>query len=364
MAGHEAEIKELEERISKTKYNKKTQHAIGLYKAKLARLKEAEIKRSSGGKKGEGYSVKKSGDATVILCGFPSVGKSTLLNVITNTKSAVGAYAFTTLTVIPGLLEYNHAKIQVLDVPGVVHGAASGRGRGKEVLAVMRTADLAVIIVDVNYPGHLKVLRKEIRESGLRLDETLPDVRITKKPRGGIDLASTVKLSHTDFDTIKDVLKEFRIHNADVVIREDITIDQLIDVIEANKVYIPSLVVLNKIDMAGEKKLEQVKKKVRPGVCISAEKGIGIDELKEEIFQKLNFIRLYCKEVGKKADLDVPLVMKRGTTVKDMCDKLHRDFVSKFKFSRVWGKSAKFPGQKFMLNHELVDGDVVEVHLR
>ena len=87
MVDYSAQIKELEERISKTKYNKKTQHAIGLYKAKIARLKETQIKRSSGGKKGEGYSVKKTGDATVVLCGFPSVGKSTLLNSITNTAS-------------------------------------------------------------------------------------------------------------------------------------------------------------------------------------------------------------------------------------------------------------------------------------
>jgi len=363
MAKYDEKIKELEERIAKTKYNKKTQHAIGLYKAQLARLKDDQVKRSSGGKKGEGYSVKKSGDATVILVGFPSVGKSTLLNAITKQKSAVGAYAFTTLTCIPGLMEYNHAKIQVLDVPGVVHGAASGRGRGKEVLAVMRTADLAVIVVDVNYPGHLKVLKKEIYDSGLRLDQVLPDVKIVKKTRGGIDMASTVKLTKTDSRTIIDVLKEFRIHNADVVIRENISIDQLIDVIEANKVYIPSLLLLNKIDMVSEKKLEQVQRSVKPDLMISAEKKTGMDEFQEMIFQKLNFIRLYCKETGKKADLDVPLIMKKGTTIKGMCDKLHRDFVNKFKYAKVWGKSAKFPGQKFMLNHKLIDGDVVEIHV-
>lgn len=364
MPDYSQKIKEIEDQIAKTKYNKKTQHAIGLYKAQIARLRDSEIKRSSSGKKGEGYSVKKTGDATVILCGFPSVGKSTLLNAITGANSAVGAYAFTTLTVIPGLLEYKHAKIQVLDVPGVVHGAASGRGRGKEVLAVMRTADLTIIIVDVNYPGHLGVLRKEIYEAGLRLDQRFPDVKIVKKARGGIDVASTVPLTHTDFETIKDILKEFRTHNADVVIRENITVDQFIDVIEANKIYIPSLVVLNKIDMVSEKKLEEIKRNIKPDICISAEKKLGISELKEAIFRKLDFIRVYCKEAGKKADLDVPMIMKTNSTIKDMCDKLHRDFIHKFRFSRVWGKSAKFPGQKFNLPHKLLDGDVVEIHLK
>jgi len=364
MPDYNSQIKELEEQISKTKYNKKTQHAIGLYKAKLARLKETQIKRSTGGKKGEGYSVKKSGDATVVICVFPSVGKSTLLNAITGAQSKVGAYAFTTLTVIPGLLEYKDAKIQILDVPGVVEGAAAGTGRGKEVLAVMRTADLAILLIDVNFPEHLEVLKKEIYDSGLRLDQRLPNMKIAKKARGGIDAASTVKLTKTDFATIKDVMKEFRIFNADVVIREDITIDQLIDYVEANKIYIPSLVVLNKIDMAESKKLEEIKKKVRPEVCVSGELKIGMEELKEAIFKKLNFIRVYCKEVGKKADLEIPMIMKGGSTIGDMCDKLHRDFVNKFRFARVWGKSAKFPGQKLALSHKLLDKDVVQIHMK
>ena len=115
-----------------------------------------------------------------------------------------------------------------------------------------------------------------------------PDSKIKKKVKGGIDVASTVKLTKTDFDTIKDVLKEFRIHNADVVIREDITIDQLIDVIEANKIYIPAMIILNKIDMASEKKLEQLVKKLNPDICVSAEKNINIEELKRLIFEKLN----------------------------------------------------------------------------
>ena len=357
-------IKELEEELKKTPYNKATQHHIGLIKAKIAKLRDKDMKRSGKGVKGEGYSVKKSGDATVILVGFPSVGKSTLLNKLTDAESPIGSYDFTTLSVIPGTLFYKHARIQILDVPGVVHGAASGRGRGKEVLAVMRNADLAVILLDINHPGHLKVLEKEIYDSSLRLNQTFPDVKIRKKARGGIDIGATVRLTKIDEETIKSIMKEFRLNNAEIVIREDITPDQLIDVIEANKAYVPAIKVLNKIDLAGKSKLEQVKKKLKPDLCVSAEKDAGIKELKELIFKKLNFIRIFCKQVGKKADLEIPLIMKKGITIKDMCEKLHKDFVTKFKFARVWGKSAKFPGQKFMLKHELKDGDVVELHMR
>jgi len=124
MPDYNERIKELEEELRKTPYNKRTQHHIGLVKAKIARLREAQEKRSSSGKKSTGYSIRKSGDATVIMVGYPSVGKSTLLNKLTNAESDVAHYEFTTLTVVPGLLNYKHAKIQLLDVPGIVRRAS------------------------------------------------------------------------------------------------------------------------------------------------------------------------------------------------------------------------------------------------
>ena len=86
--------------------------------------------------------------------------------------------------------------------------------------------------------------------------------------------------------------------------------------------------------------------------------------MKDIIYHGLNVIRIFCKEVGKPADLDIPLIMFKGATIEDMCNKLHKDFVRKFKFARIWGKSAKFPGQKQMLKHKLIDGDIVEIHIR
>ena len=109
-SAYDRKVKELEEQLSTTKYNKSTQHHIGLVKAQLAKLKEDYKRKAAAKGGGTGFSVRRTGDATVIMVGFPSVGKSTLLNSITNANSPVGAYAFTTLTCIPGLLEYNHAK--------------------------------------------------------------------------------------------------------------------------------------------------------------------------------------------------------------------------------------------------------------
>lgn len=361
------QIKELEDRISNTKYNKKTQHAIGMYKAKLAKLKEKqETRRSSKtGKSSEGYSVRKSGDGTVILLGFPSVGKSTLLNSITNANSPVGAYEFTTLDVIPGLMKYKQAKIQILDVPGIVKGAASGKGRGKEVLAVIRNADLIMIIIDVFNPQHLKVIEKEVYDTHVRLNQEKPHMKITKTSKGGIKLGTTTKLTMVDMKTLTDILNEFRINNADVVIREDISIDRFIDGIEDNKTYIPCMIVVNKIDMVSVEEQEKIKKLIKPDLMISAHKKENLQQLKDVIFNKLDFMRVYLKEVGKKADMVEPLIIFNNATLKDICLKLHRDFVDKFKFARIWGKSVKFPGQKLLkLKHKLEDQDVLEIHLK
>lgn len=363
MVDYSQQIQEIESEISKTKYNKRTQHAIGLLKAKIATLKEKDVARRKGGKKGEGYSVRKTGDASVIMIGFPSSGKSTLLNAITNAKSNVAAYEFTTLTVIPGLMEYKDAKIQILDVPGVLKGAAAGYGKGKEVLAVMQNADMVMVIIDVERPHALDVLLSEVYDAHIRLNQIKPDVKIKKTTRGGIRIGKTVKIEMMD-ETIKGILNEFKISNADVLIRSKITEDQFIDIIEGNKKYLPGIIILNKIDSVDEKTLSELKNKVHPDICVSGEMKIGLNELKDLIFNKLNFIRVYCKQVGKKADMDVPLIMRNGDTLKDMCSKLHKDFISKFKFARVWGKSAKFDGQQIRrLEHKLLDRDVVELHL-
>lgn len=363
-SAHDRKVKELEEELSTTKYNKKTQGHIGLVKAKLAKIKEDYQRKAASKGKGEGFSVKRSGDATAIIVGFPSVGKSTLLNAITNANSPVGAYAFTTLTCIPGLMEYNHSKIQVLDVPGIVEGAATGRGRGREVLACAQSADLVIILLDVFHPEHLEVVKREIFETGLRINQKPPQVKISKKARGGIDIGTTVKLTKINKETIMGILKEFRLDNSSIVVREDITDDQLIDVIEGNKKYIPAITVLNMIDMVNAKELERIKAITKPDICISAEKRVNTEELKGMIFRKLDFIRVYCKEAGKKADVDVPLIMRRGNTLRDVCMKLHKDFISKFRFARIWGKSVKFDSMIIKnLEHKLEDKDIVEIHL-
>ncbi|MEA2037671.1 MAG: GTP-binding protein [Nanoarchaeota archaeon] len=360
-------IKELEDEISKTKYNKRTQHAVGLMKAKLAVLKERATQRSSAGKgKGDDrFSVRKTGDGTAVLLGFPSVGKSTLLNKLTSAKSDIAAYSFTTLSAVPGLMEYRHAKIQIVDVPGIVRGAASGKGRGKEVLGILRTADLILILVDALNPEHYKAILREVYETGIRINSRKPDVKIAKRSRGGITAGSTVMLTKIDNKTIVDIAREMRLNNADILIREDIDADQLIDVIEGGRVYTKALTIITKIDLVDKEVLKKLENDIKPDAIVAAENGEGVSELKEKIFEKMELIRVFLKEVNKKADMEEPLIMFKGCTIRDVCSKLHKDFVDKFKFVRVWGNSAKFDGQTFRrLDKGLLDRDVLELHMR
>lgn len=361
----EKKIKEIKEEIKKTQYNKATEHHIGKLKAKIALLREKE-KIAEKRDKHEGFDVKKSGNASISLLGFPSVGKSTLLNAITNASSKTGSYAFTTLSVVPGMLEYNGAKIQILDLPGIISGAAQRKGRGREVLSVVRNSDLILIVIDPLNLKHYDVLKKELYDVGIRINKSPPRVSITKNVGKGIVIVPMVKLTKLNERTIKEILNTFNIFNAYVVLNEDVDEDEFIDAIIGNRRYIPAFVVVNKIDLIDN--LTVIKKEllnlgVKEGdyALVSAEKRKGIDELKKKIFKKLNFIKVYTKPVGSSSPDKEPLIMKKGSTIADFCDAIHRDMKKKFKFAIVSGKSAKFNNQRVGLEHVLEDNDVVTV---
>jgi len=262
-------------------------------------------------------------------------------------------------------MEYNHAKIQILDCPGIIEGAAHGTGRGREVLSIVRGADLVLIVLDALHPEHYPALLNEISEANVRINQRAPSVRITKAVKGGVSIQSSVKLTHTTPETLQAILREFHINNAEVILREDVTIDQFIDVVEANRAYLPSVLTVSKSDLLDDKARKVLMSRLHPDVFVSCEGGEGIEELKQAIYRSLRLIRVYLKEVNKKADMEVPMVLRTGTTVRDVCSKIHRDLVKKFKYVRIWGPSAKFPGQQFkQLDKVLSDGDVIEVHSR
>ncbi|KAG9080701.1 Developmentally-regulated GTP-binding protein 2, partial [Ceratobasidium sp. 370] len=200
-------IKEIEEEMARTQKNKATEYHLGLLKAKLAKYRAQLLEPTSkSGKPGEGFDVQKSGDARVALIGFPSVGKSTLLSLTTKTASEAASYEFTTLTAIPGVLEYEGVRIQLLDLPGIVEGASQ----------VAKTADLILIMLDATKSTEQRrLLEHELDAVGIRLNKAKPDVVFKQKTGGGITINNTVKLTKIDEKTIRTILAGYKIHNCD-----------------------------------------------------------------------------------------------------------------------------------------------------
>ncbi|MGY5139916.1 MAG: OBG GTPase family GTP-binding protein [Candidatus Nitrosopumilus sp. Bin_571-38] len=357
-------IKAIQDEMAKTQINKATEKHVGLLKAKIAKLKreqEEEVVKKSG-KKEDGFDVRRSGDATVVFIGLPSVGKSTLLNKMTSANSTIGAFQFTTLTVVPGMMDYRGANIQVLDLPGIIKGASSGKGLGKRILSVARTADLVLLMLDVFQPFHEDVLVNELGNIGIRLNQLPPNITIEKASMGGIAVAQQVKLTKISVDHLKAILHLYGIVSARVVVREDVTSEQLADHIAGNISYSKALTVLNKIDLVDEEFLKDLKTKIKSDVIeVSANSDINIEGLKEKIYEKLKFIRIYMRPKGGETDFKEPFIAREGDTVEDICNKLHRRLKKEFRYALVWGKSVKFGGQRVGLSHILQDEDVLTI---
>ncbi len=357
-------IKAIQDEMAQTKVNKATEHHLGLLKAKIAKLKreqEDNVVKKRGAKT-DGFDVRRSGDATVVFIGLPSVGKSTLLNKLTDAQSIIGAFQFTTTTVVPGMMKYRGAKIQVLDLPGIIKGASTGKGLGRRILSVARSADLVLLLLDVFQPYHENVLVNELGNIGIRLNTLPPNITIEKSAMGGIAVAQQVKLTKISEKHLKDLLHIYGIVSARVVIREDVTSEQVADHIAGNISYSKSITLLNKIDLVDKAFLEDLKTKIKSEVIeVSANSDINIDLLKEKIYEKLKFIRIYMRPKGGETDYKEPLIAREGDTVEDICNKLHRRLKKQFRFGLVWGESVKFGGQRVGLRHILLDEDVLTI---
>ena len=117
------------------------------------------------------------------------------------------------------------------------------------MIAVARTCNCIFIVLDCLKPlTHKHIIEKELEGFGIRLNKLPPNITLKKKEKGGLSMSNTVPLTHLDQDIVKAILSEYRIHNADIAFRCDATEEELIDVIEGNRQYIPAVYVLNKID--------------------------------------------------------------------------------------------------------------------
>lgn len=298
------QILAIEKEIRETPYHKGTEHHIGKLKAKLAKRRNEMLSggKKTGGGGASGFSVKKQGEATVVLLGFPSVGKSTLINKLTNADSKIAPYAFTTVTVIPGMMKYNGAYIQILDLPGIIERASHGRGRGKEALSVVRTAELILIMTDVSRTGDFRMIENELMAVGIMLNASVYDSRI--------------------YDSI------------------------------------PCLYLVNKIDAQPD-----IQRKTSV-LYISAENDINLDLLKETMWKQLNLKRVYLKQPDKEPDMEKPLIVEKDADIYEVALGVSSEVAAKVKSASIWGGNSKFPNQKVSVNFFPGDETVVQLNFR
>lgn len=366
-------IAEIEHEMSRTQKNKATEYHLGLLKGKLAKLRTQLLepaKGSSGPK--DGFEVGRFGDARVAIMGFPSVGKSSMLAKLTGAKSEAASYDFTTLTCIPGVIYHNDAKIQLLDLPGIIDGASQGKGRGRQVIATAKSADLILVVLDATKDDTQKRrLQHEMEQVGIRLNRNPPNLKVVKKPTGGVSVNASVKRTHLDDKLVEGLLREYRIHNADVTIREDCTADDLVDVLEGNRKYVRCVYCYNKIDMLSYDQIDALMRSSEdltdcPNFLLSCTLDLNLEALKSRIWQELNLVRVYTKKKGMFPDFKEPLVLtsQRGTgmlSVEDAIGQLHKDILAEFKAAMVWGTSVRMSPQTVGMKHQLTDEDVIQI---
>jgi ribosome-interacting GTPase 1 len=169
-----------------------------------------------------------------------------------------------------------------------------------------------------------------------------------------------------DINEVRSILAESKMMNADVLIRGNATQEDFIDAVQGNRVYVPAFITVNKVDLIEQETSDIIERDLTKRfnaspLMISAQAGYHMDELKDAIYDSLGFIRVYLKPHGDEADLEEPLIVRKGSNVQDVCTKLHRDFVHRFRYARIWGRSVKHPGQRVGLPHKLKDGDLLTI---
>lgn len=310
---------------------------------------------------------------------------------ITKTKSEVAAYSFTTLTAIPGVLEYGGAEIQILDLPGIIEGAAEGKGRGRQVISAAKTSDMIVMVLDATKRKEQRaLLEAELEAVGIRLNQDPPNIYLKPKAAGGVKITFQAQPKNLDQKMLYNILKDYRILNAEVLIRDEngtyefsfrsffllrfpnttttnplqnstATVDQFIDVImKDHRTYIKCLYVYNKIDSVNLEFLDTLAREPHTAV-MSCELDLGVRDVVDRCWTELNLIRIYTKRKGVDPDFAEALIVRHGSTIEDVCDALHRSMKDSFKYALVWGASAKHVPQRCGLAHVVADEDVVSI---
>jgi hypothetical protein len=303
--------------------------------------------------KGAGKSLKfsKDGAATIIVIGLPNAGKSTLLTKLTNATPKISEYEFTTQNPELGVMDYLGAKIQMVELPAIVKNSYKGKARGKEVLSLIRNGDLVAIVFfgDLTIAQYsLNIILEELDKSGIIINKKRPEINVKKTGQDGIEIVNEKNVIEGKENLLKLLQKE-GVSHVTIRVEEKAHASDIVEAMDITKSY--KTVVGIWLD--GDKDFKY--------------KGVNVyafnNKLKEKLYKDLDLIIIYTRKPGEKNLDNVPVALKRNANIKDLCNILHNDFISKFKFAKVWG-STKYAGQQVSQDYILKDRDIVEIYVK
>jgi ribosome-interacting GTPase 1 len=303
-------IKALEVMMAVIPKHKGTERLRGQLKSRMAKLKEELQKRPTLGRAEQAYTIKREGSAQVVLLGLPNSGKSTLFSKVTHAFSEAADYPFTTQKPIPGMMRFENLQIQLVDTPPIqLDHIEPGFSN------LIRNADALLIVMDLTEDPifQMEVLLEELNRMKIMIagKGTIPSLEV-----GWASLRALLLGNKCD------------VKNA----------------------------------MEGYRAFESRFKENFPLLPVSAKEGMNVDELKKEVYQLLDIIRVYTKAPGGDPDLTEPVVLKKGSTVEDVALSIHKDFLKKLRYAKIWG-SGKFDGQMVKRDYKVNEGDIIEMHI-
>ncbi|MFZ0963198.1 MAG: GTPase [Terriglobia bacterium] len=303
----EEKIAALEEMMATIPRHKGTEKMQAELKRRLSKLRAEQARRPTS-RAGIIHRVEKEGAGQVAMVGPPNSGKSLLVRRLTHATPEVADYPFTTRAPLPGMMPFEDAQVQLVDLPPVHPDFPESW-----LYQIIRNADAALLVVDLSDPDLLE-----------DLETTLGQVANAK-----------VQLAEGALPAVPGWLRK------------------------------RTLLVANKIDSSGAPEDLEILRDLYGErfefARVSAETGEGLEALRHAVFELLEVIRVYTKTPGKKLERVAPYILKRGSHLIDLAAHVHHDFLAQLKYARLW-REGRFEGQMVNRDHVLEDKDVVELH--
>ena len=357
----------LEEYIAAIPKHKGTEKLLQQLKTRhaklLAQLESERKRRGSGGSSGK-YAVKKEGAAQVIILGPTGVGKSTLLNSLTNAKPQILGRPFTTTEPVPGMMQFEDVQIQLVETPALMEGANEGVGWGPRVLRLARNSDGLILMVDLSDDplAQLKMMINELRAVHIEIIERRGKVEVEGRENGGVQIIPFSGFAG-DFEEIREALRGRGIYHALVKVWGQVGAEDVLSFLDHPLLHKPTLVLANKAESPeAADRLKELEEKFPELQIVSTvlQRGLGVEELPKLLFESLGIIRVYTKRVGQEAS-SRPIIVKTNSTVLEVARIIHKEFYEAFKFAKVWG-STRYDGEKVGGSYTLHDRDRLEIH--